>query len=210
MLIFLVLIGLQFVVGVVIVYNGVWLIFGDLVLVFQGISQKLILDFILVVDCVVFFIFSFIVVVVGFISFFVGGLVGMFLFGGLGMVLIIFGMVLYFFCGGMFGVFVDKLGGKCGCIIVFFIGGIFLVFLLVMLLLVFGNFGFENSIFVDFDFVVWGIIIGNVFIQFGQIIIYLICLVLFVVLLVFFCFCYVQVVGNMFSYEEFMVKQKNE
>ena len=85
MLIFSVLTGLQFAVGVAIVYNGVRLILGDLVPAFQGISQKLIPDSIPAVDCAVFFTFSPTAVVVGFISSFVGGLVGMLLLGGLGM-----------------------------------------------------------------------------------------------------------------------------
>ncbi len=125
MLIFSVLTGLQFAVGVAIVYNGVRLILGDLVPAFQGISQKLIPDSIPAVDCAVFFTFSPTAVVVGFISSFVGGLVGMLLLGGLGMALIIPGMVPHFFCGGTSGVFADKLGGKRGCIIASFIGGIF-------------------------------------------------------------------------------------
>ncbi len=52
-----------------------------------------------------------------------------------------------------------------------------------MLLPALGNLGFENSTFADFDFAVWGIIIGNAFTQFGQITIYLICLALLVALL---------------------------
>ena len=149
-------------------------------------------------------------VVVGFISSFVGGLVGMLLLGGLGMALIIPGMVPHFFCGGTSGVFADKLGGKRGCIIASFIGGIFLAFLPAMLLPALGNLGFENSTFADFDFAVWGIIIGNAFTQFGQITIYLICLALLVALLAPFCFRHVQVVGNTLSYEELTAKQKNE
>ncbi|MCS5946001.1 hypothetical protein LNP25_14310 [Klebsiella variicola subsp. variicola] len=80
-------------------------------------------DSIPAVDCAVFFTFSPTAVVVGFISSFVGGLVGMLLLGGLGMALIIPGMVPHFFCGGTSGVFADKLGGKRGCIIASFIGG---------------------------------------------------------------------------------------
>ncbi|HHS9867036.1 TPA: PTS transporter subunit IIC [Klebsiella pneumoniae] len=73
-----------------------------------------------------------------------------------------------------------------------------------------GNLGFENSTFADFDFAVWGIIIGNAFTQFGQITIYLICLALLVALLAPFCFRHVQVVGNTLSYEELTARQKNE
>ena len=163
MLIFSILTGLQFAVGVAIVYNGVRLILGDLVPAFQGISQKLIPDSIPAVDCAVFFTFSPTAVVVGFISSFVGGLVGM-----------------------------------------------LLAFLPAMLLPALGNLGFENSTFADFDFAVWGIIIGNAFTQFGQITIYLICLALIVALLVPFCFRSVRVVGDTLSYEELTADKKNE
>ncbi len=157
-----------------------------------------------------FFTFSPTAVVVGFISSFVGGLVGMLLLGGLGMALIIPGMVPHFFCGGTSGVFADKLGGSADVSSPPFIGGIFLAFLPAMLLPALGNLGFENSTFADFDFAVWGIIIGNAFTQFGQITIYLICLALLVALLAPFCFRHVQVVGNTLSYEELTARQKNE
>lgn len=67
-----------------------------------------------------------------------------------------------------------------------------LAFLPAMLLPALGNLGFENSTFADFDFAVWGIIIGNAFTQFGQITIYLICLALLVALLAPFCFRHVR------------------
>ncbi len=86
-----------------------------------------------------FFTFSPTAVVVGFISSFIGGLVGMLLLGAFGMALIIPGMVPHFFCGGTSGVFADKLGGKRGCIIASFIGGIFLAFLPAMLLPALGS-----------------------------------------------------------------------
>ena len=186
------------------------LILGDLVPAFQGISQKLIPDSIPAVDCAVFFTFSPTAVVVGFISSFIGGLVGMLLLGAFGMALIIPGMVPHFFCGGTSGVFADKLGGKRGCVIASFIGGIFLAFLPAMLLPALGSLGFENSTFADFDFAVWGIIIGNAFTQFGQITIYLICLALLIALLVPFCFRSVRVVGDTLSYEALTANKKNE
>lgn len=208
MVIYSILTGLQFAVGVAIVYSGVRLILGDLVPAFQGISQKLIPNSIPAVDCAVFFTFSPTAVVIGFISSFIGGLVGMLMLGGLGMALIIPGMVPHFFCGGTSGVFADKLGGKKGCIIASFIGGIFLAFLPAMLLPALGNLGFENSTFADFDFAVWGIVIGNAFTQFGQSAIYVICVALLVALLAPFAFRNVKVVGDTLSYDELVEKDK--
>ena len=195
-IIFSILSGLQFAVGVAIVYNGVRLILGDLVPAFQGISQKLIPNSIPAVDCAVFFTFSPTAVVVGFICSFIGGLIGMFILGGMGMALIIPGMVPHFFCGGTSGVFADKLGGKRGCIIASFIGGILLAFLPALLLPTLGDLGFQNSTFADFDFAVWGIIIGKLFNIFGQTAIYFICLILIIVLCVPFFFKSIKVVGD--------------
>lgn len=194
--IFSILSGLQFAVGVAIVYSGVRLILGDLVPAFQGISQKIIPNSIPAVDCAVFFTFSPTAVVVGFICSFIGGLIGMFILGGLGMALIIPGMVPHFFCGGTSGVFADKLGGKRGCIIASFIGGILLAFLPALLLPTLGNLGFQNSTFADFDFAVWGIVIGNLFTHFGQIAIYCICVILVIALCVPYCIKSIKVVGD--------------
>ena len=88
MVIFSILTGLQFAVGVAIVYSGVRLIWVTGACV-PGISQKLIPNSIPAVDCAVFFTFSPTAVVIGFISSFIGGLVGMLMLGGLGMALII-------------------------------------------------------------------------------------------------------------------------
>lgn len=201
-LIFSILSGLQFAVGVAIVYNGVRLILGDLVPAFQGISQRIIPDSVPAVDCAVFFTFSPTAVVIGFICSFIGGLIGMLMLGGLGMALIIPGMVPHFFCGGTSGVYADKLGGKRGCIIASFIGGLFLAFLPALLLPALGELGFQNSTFADFDFAVWGIVIGNLFTKFGQASIYFICLIILIALLVPSFFKSVKVVGDTKSYEE--------
>ena len=78
-----------------------------------------------------------------------------------------------------------------------------------MLLPALGNLGFENSAFADFDFAVWGIIIGNAFAWFWPDY-YL------------FdlsgadrrCWCHsfrsVRVVGDTLSYEELTADKKNE
>ncbi|WP_392565958.1 PTS ascorbate transporter subunit IIC [Utexia brackfieldae] len=206
--IYAILCGLQFAVGVAIVYNGVRLILGDLVPAFQGISQKLIPNSIPAVDCAVFFTFSPTAVVVGFIASFMGGLVGMLMLGGLGMALIIPGMVPHFFCGGTSGVFADKLGGKRGCIIASFIGGIFLAFLPALLLPALGDLGFQQTTFSDFDFAVWGILIGDLFTQFGQIAIYGLCFIILIALLIPYCFKSIKVVGDTKTYAELVESDK--
>lgn len=137
--------GIGFAVGVTIVYNGIRLILSELIPAFQGISDKLIPNSMPAVDCAVFFTYSPSAVIVGFISSFIGGLVALVVLGGVGAALIIPGMVPHFFCGGTAGVYGDKLGGKKGCISGSFINGLLLGFLPALLLPVLGALGFANT-----------------------------------------------------------------
>ena len=56
-----------------------------------------------------------------------------------------------------------------------FVNGLFLAFLPATLLPVLGKLGFANTTFGDFDFGVFGILLGNVGNSIGQIGVYLIC-----------------------------------
>jgi PTS system ascorbate-specific IIC component len=78
---------------------------------------------------------------VGFISSFVGGLVGLFILGQLNWVLILPGVVPHFFCGATAGVFGNATGGKRGAMIGAFAHGILITFLPVALLPVLGAIG---------------------------------------------------------------------
>lgn len=74
-------------------------------------------------------------------------------------------------------------GGRRGAILGSFVNGLFLAFLPATLLPVLGKLGFANTTFGDFDFGVFGILLGNVGNSIGQIGVYLIVAVLVVVLL---------------------------
>ncbi|WP_367990442.1 PTS ascorbate transporter subunit IIC [Vibrio sp. NTOU-M3] len=194
-ILFSVMSGIGFAVGVTIVYNGIRLILSELIPAFQGISDKLIPNSIPAVDCAVFFTYSPTAVIVGFISSFLGGIVALIALGGIGAALIIPGMVPHFFCGGTAGVYGDKLGGKKGCIAGAFINGLLLGFLPALLLPVLGNLGFANTTFGDVDFTLMGIILGysNNFI--GQTGIYLVTIVFAITLIVPSLFSKKQIVG---------------
>ncbi|RIY32765.1 PTS ascorbate transporter subunit IIC [Psittacicella hinzii] len=202
LVIYAVLAGLKFAVGVAIVYAGVKLILGDLVPAFQGISRKLIPNAIPAVDCAVFFTYSQTAVVVGFITSFIGGLIGMGILGILSLPLIIPGMVPHFFCGATAGIYGDKLGGKLGCIVGAFIGGLMLAFLPAFLLPALGNLGFESTTFSDIDFTVLGIVLSNVHTFLGINGIYLLTAVFVVVLVVPSFIKSIKVVGDTKPYEE--------
>lgn len=175
--------GLTFAVGVAIVYAGVRMILADLIPAFQGIAMKLIPNAVPAVDCAVFFPYAPTAVILGFAFSFLGGLLGMFVLGTIGGVLIVPGMVPHFFCGATAGIFGNATGGRRGAILGSFVNGLFLAFLPATLLPVLGKLGFANTTFGDFDFGVFGILLGNVGNSIGQIGVYLIVAVLVVVLL---------------------------
>lgn len=174
----------NFAVGVTVVYAGVRMILGDLIPAFQGIATKIIPNAIPAVDCAVFFTYAPTAVVIGFISSFIGGIIGMLILGALGGVLIIPGLVPHFFCGATAGIFGNATGGRRGAIAGSFINGLAITFLPALLLPVLGQLGFANTTFGDADFGVIGIIIGKAFTGFGEVGIYAIVAVLAIVLLI--------------------------
>ncbi len=176
--------GIGFAVGVTVVYSGIRLILSELIPAFQGISDKLIPNSVPAVDCAVFFTYSPTAVIVGFLSSFVGGLVALVVLGGMGAALIIPGMVPHFFCGGTAGVYGDKLGGKKGCITGSFVNGLLLGFLPALLLPVLGSLGFANTTFGDVDFAVMGILLGYSSNYIGQIGVYIISVIMLLALII--------------------------
>ncbi len=160
-IVFAIMSALKFAVGVTIVYNGVRMILGDLIPAFEGISKKIIPNAVPAVDCAVFFTYAPTAVVIGFVSSFIGGIIGMFILGAMGGVLIIPGLVPHFFCGATAGIYGNATGGRRGAIIGSFVNGLGISFLPALLLPVLGELGFQNTTFGDFDFGVIGILFGK-------------------------------------------------
>lgn len=163
MILFALMSAMKFAVGVAVVYSGVRMILGDLLPAFQGIATKIIPNAVPAVDCAVFFTYAPTAVVIGFVSSFIGGVIGMIILGLLGGVLIIPGMVPHFFCGATAGIYGNATGGKKGAVVGAFVNGLLISFLPALLLPVLGNLGFENTTFGDFDFGVIGILIGKLY-----------------------------------------------
>lgn len=180
---FAIMSALKFAVGVTIVYAGVRMILGDLIPAFQGIATKVIPNAIPAVDCAVFFTYAPTAVVIGFISSFIGGIVGMFILGIFGGVLIIPGLVPHFFCGATAGIYGNATGGRKGAGLGAFINGLAITFLPALLLPVLGQLGFQNTTFGDADFGAIGILLGQVSSIAGTAGIYLVALVLAIVLI---------------------------
>lgn len=179
---FAIMSALKFAVGVTIVYAGVRMILGDLIPAFQGIATKIIPNAVPAVDCAVFFTYAPTAVVLGFISSFIGGVIGMLLLGVAGGVLIIPGLVPHFFCGATAGIYGNATGGKKGAALGAFVNGLAITFLPAFLLPVLGQLGFQNTTFGDADFGVLGILLGKVSNSLGLTGIYVLVGILLIVL----------------------------
>jgi PTS system ascorbate-specific IIC component len=164
---FAVMQGITFAAGVSIIMSGVRMILGEIVPAFEGIGEKIVPDAKPALDCPVTFNFAPTAVTIGFLSSFLGGIVGMFLLGPIGLAIILPGLVPHFFCGATAGVFGNATGGKKGAILGAFVHGLMITFLPALLLPVLGDLGFANTTFGDADFGVVGIIIGTVAKLFG-------------------------------------------
>ncbi|NRY63749.1 PTS ascorbate transporter subunit IIC [Clostridium beijerinckii] len=183
-ILFALMAGLKFAVGVTIVYGGVRMILGDLIPAFQGIATRIIPDAVPAVDCAVFFTYAPTAVVIGFVSSFIGGVIGMILLGFAGGVLIIPGLVPHFFCGATAGIFGNATGGRKGAMVGSFVNGLLITFAPALLLPVLGSLGFQNTTFGDFDFGVLGIILGKASELVGKFGVIAIVVILLVVLIV--------------------------
>lgn len=129
-----------FTAGVEIILAGVRLFVGELVPMFKGISDKLIKNARVAVDCPVVFPYAPNAVIIGFISSFLAGILGMLITVGLGYgnlipAVILPGLVPHFFLGATAGVFGNVKGGIWGAIVGPFVGGLIITFVPVFFVL---------------------------------------------------------------------------
>lgn len=154
--------AITFAGGVYVILSGVRLILAEIVPAFKGIAEKIVPEAKPALDCPVVFPYAPNAVLIGFLSSFVGGIVGMAILIVLKAPVILPGVVPHFFCGATAGVFGNATGGKRGAIFGAFAHGLLITFLPVLLMPVLGGLGFANTTFSDADFGVVGIILGNV------------------------------------------------
>lgn len=152
--------SITFAAGVYIILQGVRMVIAEIVPAFKGISDKLVPNARPALDCPVIFPYAPNAVLVGFLSSFAAGLIGMFTLYLLNMIVIIPGVVPHFFVGAAAGVFGNATGGRRGAILGAFAQGLLITFLPVFLLPVLGNIGFANTTFSDADFGALGILLG--------------------------------------------------
>ena len=160
-LVFAIIQAITFAAGVFIILQGVRLILAEIVPAFTGFSERLVPNAKPALDCPIVFPYAPNAVLIGFLSSFVGGLVGLAMRGMLNWVLILPGVVPHFFCGATAGVFGNATGGRRGAIVGAFVHGVLISFLPVFLLPVLGDLGFAATTFSDTDFGVVGILMGK-------------------------------------------------
>lgn len=157
--------GLQFGVAVAVIMFGVRTILGELVPAFQGIADKVVPGAIPALDAPIVFPYAQNAVLIGFLSSFVGGIIGLvtlsaWLNPAFGLALILPGLVPHFFTGGAAGVYGNATGGRRGAMAGGLVNGLLITFLPAMLLSLLGAFGGENTTFGDTDFAWVGIVVG--------------------------------------------------
>lgn len=158
--------GLSFGVAVAVILFGVRTILGELVPAFQGIAERVVPGAVPALDAPIVFPYAQNAVLIGFISSFVAGLVGLavlsvWLGPAFGWVLVLPGLVPHFFTGGAAGVYGNATGGRRGAVAGGFVNGLLITFLPALLVRVLGSFGEENTTFGDTDFGWYGILLGN-------------------------------------------------
>ncbi len=158
--------GLSFGVAVAVILFGVRTILGELVPAFQGIAQRVVPGAVPALDAPIVFPYAQNAVLIGFLSSFVAGLLGLavlsvWLGPTFGWVLVLPGLVPHFFTGGAAGVYGNATGGRRGAVAGGFVNGLLITFLPALLVRALGSFGSENTTFGDADFGWYGVLLGS-------------------------------------------------
>ena len=158
--------AITFSAGIYIVLAGVRMLIAEIVPAFKGISEKLVPNAKPALDCPILFPYAPNAVLIGFLTSFIGGIIGLAILAlmgsaGLGAAIILPGAVVHFFCGATAGVCGNARGGLRGGVLGALVHGIAVTFLAAALLPVLGSLGFANTTFSDADFTIVGIVFGN-------------------------------------------------
>lgn len=160
-IIFALIQAITFAGGVYVILAGVRLIIGEIVPAFRGIALKIVPEAKPALDCPVVFPYAPNAVLIGFLSSFLGGIIGMVILILLKAPVILPGVVPHFFCGATAGVFGNATGGRKGAFWGSLAHGLLITFLPVLLMPTLGSLGYANTTFSDADFGVVGILLGN-------------------------------------------------
>lgn len=160
-IVFLILQSATFSAGVFIILAGVRVVLAEIVPAFKGISEKLVKNAKPALDVPIVFTFAPNAVLIGFLSSFVGGIVGMLGMVAMSTTVIIPGVVAHFMTGAASGVIGNAAGGRRGAVLGAFANGVAITFLPLFLLPILGDFGLSNATFSDSDYGIFGLALGG-------------------------------------------------
>jgi PTS system ascorbate-specific IIC component len=152
--------AIQFSAGMFALITGVRMFMSEITAAFVSISEKYIKDSRPALDCPSIFPFAPTALILGFLSAFAAGLVGMGVMITLkSPIVIIPAAHICFFTGGTAGIFGNSTGGWKGCIAGSFFVGLLLSFLPTILYPVFSGMGLQGTTFPNVDYNVIGSIL---------------------------------------------------
>ncbi|WP_373842938.1 PTS ascorbate transporter subunit IIC [Limosilactobacillus sp.] len=150
-----------FAAGFAVVLQGVRMILAEIVPAFQGIAQKIVPNSKPALDVPIIFPFAPNAVLLGFIVSFLVGTISMFIMVAMHTVVIIPGVVGHFFCGAAAAIYGNSKGGRRGAILGAIVNSLLISWLPLYILPVLGNLKMAASTFADTDYLIPGIILGN-------------------------------------------------
>ncbi|MDT2808765.1 MULTISPECIES: PTS ascorbate transporter subunit IIC [Enterococcaceae] len=152
----------QFAAGIIVLVQGVNMLLDEITPAFKGFSEKIVPNAVPGYPFAILFKGTSNALIAGFLVSLCGGLLSMVLQIIIGTTIVIPGIVMHFFCGGISAVFGNATGGRKGALIGPFIGGIILSFLPLLSTARFGHLGYSATYWSDSDFNVIGNILGFV------------------------------------------------
>ncbi|MBB5335970.1 PTS ascorbate transporter subunit IIC [Pectinatus brassicae] len=150
-----------FAAGFAVVLQGVRMILAEIVPAFQGIAMKLVPNSKPALDVPIIFPYAPNAVLLGFFISFIVGTISMFAMVAMHTVVIIPGVVGHFFCGAAAAIYGNAKGGRRGAIIGTIINSLLISWLPLFILPVLGNMSLASSTFADTDYLIPGILLGN-------------------------------------------------